>query len=494
MAAGVREGAPPLLDRRGRPHHQRPGCQPRRAAAFAALPARAERDRQLPLRGGGGRLDAPRLVGHVLLVEVPGAGYGTPGVIEARPPQRGPRVGARRGGVPQLILRRAWFRRQFQARLAQVLAPFAIEQAGGPARGGELALHEAADEDVREAQPVQGVHRREQHAAGLAQQHRGPLHAPLQLRGERLERERRPSEPLVDRAHRVEVGTQRSRLDLEALVALDGGADEAARTQQSGVQRRRPLSRRALPAAEQVAEIRDGSLEAVTRGSQAGGVRLAVVALGLRRLAFERRRQLQQLPEARHQLPASPDAQQVVDDVPLDAPAAAIEERGAQQLGQSRQPPVVRRQPQQRQHPGPERARGEPLAGGRVERQLVLREDAAGEREVLRRLAEGDGHVRGPQRILLAQPLLDRPRDPAQLRLAVERAMGADGGRAATRCRFLDGRGAGERFEARCRPACPLARLAIDGDQHAGAVRQGDDERLLARVEERERVDEHETR
>ena len=347
---------------------------------------------------------------------------------------------------------------------------------------------------MREAQPVQRVQRREQHAAGLAQQHRGPLHAPLQLRGECLERERRPPELLVDRAQRVEVGAQRRRLDLEALVALDGGADEAARAQQGGVERRRPLARRPVPAAEQVAERRDGSLEAVTRGSQAGGVRLAVVALGLRRLAFERRRQLQQLPEARHQLLASPDAQQVVDGVPLDAPAAAIEERGAQQLGQSRQPPVVRRQPQQRQHPGPERPRGEPLAGGRVERQLVLREDAAGEREVLRRLAEGHGHVRGPQRVLLAQPLLDRPRDPAQLRLGVERAMGADGGRAVTRRQLLDGRGAGERFEARGRPARPLARLAIDGDQHAGALRQGGDERLLARVEELERVDEYEAR
>ena len=159
-----------------------------------------------------------------------------------------------------------------------------------------------------------------------------------------------------------------------------------------------------------------------------------------------------------------------------------------------RQPPVVRRQPQQREHPGPERPRGEPLAGGRVERQLVLREDAAGEREVLRRLAEGHGHVRGPQRVLLAQPLLDRPRDPAQLRLGVERAMGADAGSAAARRQLLDGLGAGERFEARCRPARPLARLAIDGEQHAGAVRQGRDERLLARVEELERVDEHETR
>ena len=493
MAAGVREGATPLLDRRRRAH-DRPGSQPHGAAALAAMPARAERDRQLPLRGGGGWLDAPRLVGRVLLIEVPGAWHGAPGVIEARPPQRGPRVGARRGRAPQLILRRAWFRRQFQARLAQVLAPLAIEQAGSPARGGKLALHEAADEDVREAQPVQRVQRREQHAAGLAQQHRGSLHAPLQLRGERLERERRPPELLVDRAQRVEVGAQRRRLDLEALVALDGGADERAGSEQGGVERRRPLARRTVLAAEQVAEVRDGSLEAVTRGSQAGGGRLAVVALGLRRLAFERRRQLQQLPEAGHQLPASPDAQQVVDGVPLDAPAAAIEERGAQQLGHSRQPPVVRRQPQQRQHPGPERPRGEPLAGGRVERQLVLREDAAGEREVLRRLAEGHGHVRGPQCVLLAQPLLDRPRDPAQLRLGVERAMGADGGSAAARRQLLDGRGAGERFEARCRPARPFARLAIDGDQHAGAVREGGDERLLARVEELERVDEYEAR
>ena len=154
----------------------------------------------------------------------------------------------------------------------------------------------------------------------------------------------------------------------------------------------------------------------------------------------------------------------------------------------------MRRQPQQRQHPGPERARGEPLAGGRVERQLVLREDAAGEREVLRRLAEGHGHVRGPQRVLLAQPLLDRPRDPAQLPLAVERALGTDGDSAAARRQLLDGLGAGERFEARRRPARPLARLAVDGDEHAGAVRQGRDERLLARVEELERVDEHEAR
>ena len=49
--------------------------------------------------------------------------------------------------------------------------------------------------------------------------------------------------------------------------------------------------------------------------------------------------------------------------------------------------------------------------------QLVLREDAAGEREVLGCLAESHGHVRRPQRLLLAQPLLDRPRDPAQPRL-----------------------------------------------------------------------------
>ena len=171
MAAGVREGAPPLLDRRRRAH-DRPGRQPLGASALAALPARAEGDRQLPLGGGVMRFDARGLVGRVLLVEVPGAGYGAPGVIEARPPQRGPRVGARRGRAPQLILRRARLRRQRQARLAQVLAPLAIEQAGSPARGGELALHKAADEDVREAQPVQRVHRREQHAPGLAQQHR----------------------------------------------------------------------------------------------------------------------------------------------------------------------------------------------------------------------------------------------------------------------------------------------------------------------------------
>ncbi len=324
---------------------------------------------------------------------------------------------------------------------------------------------------MREAQSVQRVHRREQHAAGLAQQHRGPLHAPLQLRGKCLKRERLPPEPLVDRAHRVEVGAQRRRLDIEALVALDGGADEAARDQQGGLERRRPLSRRAVPAAEQVAEVRDGSRETVAGGSQARRVRLAAVALGLRGLAFERPRECPQPLEARHQVIPSPDAQKVVDGVRLDAPAAAIEEGGAQQLGQSRQSPVVRGQPQQRQHPGPERARGEPLAGGGVERQLVLREDAAGERKVLRRLAEGHGHVRGPQRVLLAQPLLDRPRDPAQLRLGVERAMGAGAGGAVARRQLL-GCGAGDkRFEARCRPARPLARLAIDGDQHVGASR-----------------------
>ena len=114
------------------------------------------------------RFDARGLVGLLLLVEVPGAGHGAPGVVEARPPQRGPRVGARRGRAPQLILRRAGLRRQRQARLAQVLAPLAIEQAGGAARRGKLAFHEAADKDVREAQPVQRVQRREQHAAGLA--------------------------------------------------------------------------------------------------------------------------------------------------------------------------------------------------------------------------------------------------------------------------------------------------------------------------------------
>ena len=210
-----------------------------------------------------------------------------------------------------------------------MLAPLAIEQAGGAARGGKLAFHEAADEDVREAQTVQRVHRCEQHAAGLAQQHRGPLHAPLQLRGERLKRERLPPEPLIDRAQRVEVGAQRRRLDLEALVALDGGADERAGSEQGGVERRRPLARRTVPAAEQVAQRLGGLLKAGAGSSQAGGVRLAVVALGLRRLALERRRQLQQLPEARHQLPASPDAQQVVDGVTLDAPAAAIKEGGA---------------------------------------------------------------------------------------------------------------------------------------------------------------------
>ena len=349
--------------------------------------------------------------------------------------------------MPQLILRRAWLRRQLQARLAQVLAPFAIEQAGGPARSGELAFHEAADEDVREAQPVQRVHRREQHAAGFAQQHRGPLHAPLQLRGERLKHERRPAESLVDRAQRVEVGAQRRRLDLEALVALDGGADEAARSEQGVVERRRPLARRALFAAKQLAQRLGGSLEAVAGGSQASGVVLAAVAVGALGLTLERAREPLELLEAREQVLPSPDAQQVVDGVALDAPAAAIEERGAQQLGQPREPPVVLGQAQQRQHPGPERARGEALAGGRVEGQLVLGEDAAGEREVLRRLAEGHGHVRGPQRVLLAQPLLDRTRDPAQLRLGVEGAMGAGAGSAVVRRQLLDGRAAGERFE-----------------------------------------------
>ena len=65
---------------------------------------------------------------------------------------------------------------------------------------------------------------------------------------------------------------------------------------------------------------------------------------------------------------------------------------------------------------------------------------------MLRCLAEGHGHVRGPQGVVLAQPLLDRPRDPAQLRFAVEGATGADIGSAVARRQLLRCR-AGKRFE-----------------------------------------------
>ena len=111
-----------------------------------------------------------------------------------------------------------------------------------------------------------------------------------------------------------------------------------------------------------------------------------------------------------------------------------------------------------------------------------------------RRLPEHHRKVRGPQRGVGTQRLLDRPRDLAELRLGIEGRARLDAcGHDAWRQLLVD-RTRDERVEALRGPARTLAPLSVERDRHLGTARERGHEGKFARVEELEGVDKHEPR
>ena len=278
------------------------------------------------------------------LVQVVRRGGGPPGVVEAGPPQRDARFGARGRRAPQLVLAGPWLWRQVEAGRAQELARPLVEQGGCAPRGGELALDESADEDVRETQPVQRVHRRKQDAAGLADQRGRSLHAAFEIVRERIERDHRSTQRLIDRPEGVEVRAQRSDLYFERVVPVDGAACESGGAKERVVERGCPGAGTLRRDIEERRQAGARGSDRSARDAEARGVPVAAVLLGRLCVQLERMWQLAQRIEAGEQPVSAAGADGMIDRVTLDLKAAAIEEGRAQQLREPREAPVVGRQ------------------------------------------------------------------------------------------------------------------------------------------------------
>ena len=278
---------------------------------------------------------------------------------------------------------------------------------------------------------MQRVHRSEQHAARLPETHRRRLEPALDALGEGGGRLGGEAERRLGRPERAELPAEGIDIDGGGGDIPRGGRDDAAGCEERPVEAPRPLAGGRRARVEQRCELGERGPEPAAR------------APAPRPRAVETRGDAPEGvgagPEA---LPAA-EPHDVADVAPAEAPAAEIHEVAPEQRREVAQPPAVDAEPEQAPREDAEGAAGERLPRGGIEREVVLGEDLAGEREVRAEPPEGDGAVRRPERALARQQVLDLARDAAELILAVGREAAADLGPAGAARRLLDER-AGE--------------------------------------------------
>ena len=113
------------------------------------------------------------------LVEVVGWRSGPAPIVQSGLPERERLVRARAGRPPEIVFRQARLRRQIQTSVTERFSRRVVEQRCPGALRRELSLVEPSERNVLEAQAVEGVHGRQEHASRLPQDDGGGSPSPF---------------------------------------------------------------------------------------------------------------------------------------------------------------------------------------------------------------------------------------------------------------------------------------------------------------------------